>query len=179
MSRYWNDELCHSQAYGGSGSGRTKKNHKYVYRIMKNGKWVYYYPEDIQAMKNAKKEMNFIAKNVEYLENKNRKGLGNTIDPNASTEYVNRRLNEYSKSLKKQGVSDATISNITNTIRNESNYSATTGKTAKDKSSNVDRYLNNRLNAVKASNKARKQSAVKKSKSSKKRNTKNLLWTLQ
>lgn len=178
MSRYWNDFLCHSQAYTGSGSGRTKKNHKYVYKIKKAGKWVYYYPEDIAAMKKAKNEMNFIAKNVEYLNNKSKK-LGSTVDPNAKANYVNRRLNEYATSLKKQGVSDHVISHITDTIKSESGYSTTTGQTAKEKASNVDRYLNNRLDGVREANAARKKDAATKAKNSKKRNTKNLLWSLQ
>jgi hypothetical protein len=50
MTRYWNDELYHSQAYSGSGSGHTRKNHKYIYKEYVNGKWRYYYQEDLNAL---------------------------------------------------------------------------------------------------------------------------------
>lgn len=41
MTRYFNDYLIHAD----------RSNHKYVYKEKVNGKWRYYYKEDLEAMK--------------------------------------------------------------------------------------------------------------------------------
>lgn len=128
--RYWNDYISHAAISNGS-SGSSRSNHKYVYKENVNGKWRYYYPEDIAALKKAggtssKEVLDAATKDL----NSQGKTSYNTGD-HASTPAerkvaVDKQITAYVNNLRKQGVSSDAIKTIREDLRaSRNNYAST------------------------------------------------------
>ena len=56
MSQYNKDELYHSEIYLGKDYSDGVKHFKYIKREMKNGRWVYYYSNDLEKQRDILKD---------------------------------------------------------------------------------------------------------------------------
>lgn len=111
MGRYWNDFLSHSLASNNSGSGQ-RSNHKYSYREFYNGKWRYYYPEDLAAMrKTGTVSVNTVSKSRNDLYKNGANAY--TADKRSKEAALKRQLQANKKKLRAQGVSSDAIQTIT------------------------------------------------------------------
>lgn len=106
MSQYNRDELYHSEIYLGKDYSNGVKHFKYIKREMKNGRWVYYYSNDLEKQRDILKD------NIKYQKNmiKNNKTYknpitGKTFGPNhykKAIKYDQKDLEKINKKISKQ-----------------------------------------------------------------------------
>lgn len=188
MARYWNDFLSHSQANNGAGGSRG--NHKYVYRKNIYGKWRYYYPEDIAAMKNVGTKV-VKAKNdamSTIINRTNAKQHAYNADKRVKEKAIKEQIQAQKRQMRAKGISKDAVRDIANDMYRISKgdyidtkdttkiYRGTTQDKAKLINDSANSIINQQIRYFKSSDRNTKNLlGKKKKKKTNSRTTKNLL----
>lgn len=184
MGRYWNDYISHSQMTNSSGA---RSDHKYVYREWGNGRWIYYYPEDLATMRNT----GTAGVKVHNDAMASIKTNAYAADKRSKEAAVKKQLQEYKKKLRAKGVSSDAIQssvddiyrinkgNFIDTKDNVKIYKGSTQKTAQLIDNGAKSIVRQGTNYYKSSQRNTKNALKSKKKKAKdrSRNVKNLLYS--